>query len=143
MVSSMKKKLLSTSLTVALAITVAGCSTGNGNGEPTASPQATGDSKPAATAEGAKTPDPVTLKVMLFGEKPIGFDAVLDEFYKQTKDTLNTTLDVEWSPAADHREKVKLRMAAGEKVDLLFDAPWMNMNTFRWMTISITMNIPA
>ncbi|MNC14798.1 Bacterial extracellular solute-binding protein [compost metagenome] len=55
-------------------------------------------------------------------------DQVLEEFYKRTKDTLNVKLDIEWSPLADHKEKVKLKMAAGEKVDIVFDATWANLN---------------
>lgn len=72
--------------------------------------------------------DPVTLKVMLFGDKPVDMDKVLAEFSNRSKDTLNTTLDIEFNPAADHKQKTKLKLAAGEAVDLMFDAPWMNLN---------------
>lgn len=82
-----------------------------------------------ADAGGSSGLEPVTLKVMLFGDKPTGMEEVLAEFEKRTKDTLNTKLDIEWSPLADHREKVKLKMTAGEEVDLVFDAPWANLRT--------------
>ncbi|WP_025684877.1 ABC transporter substrate-binding protein [Paenibacillus maysiensis] len=70
---------------------------------------------------------PVTLKVMLFGEKPVDMEKVLTEFNNRTKDTLKTKLNIEWNPSSDHKQKVKLKMAAGESVDVVFDAPWMNM----------------
>ena len=44
-----------------------------------------------------------TLKVMLFGDKPIEMDKVLAEFEKRTKDTLNTKLDIEFNPFDDHK----------------------------------------
>ena len=69
------------------------------------------------------------MKVMLFGDRPTGMEDVLAEFENRTKETLNTKLDIEWSPIADHKEKVKLKMTAGEEVDLVFDAPWANLRT--------------
>lgn len=65
---------------------------------------------------------------MLFGDKPVDMDKVLTEFGNRSKDTLNTTLDLEFNPASDHKQKTKLKLAAGEAVDLMFDAPWMNLN---------------
>ncbi|QGQ98311.1 hypothetical protein EHS13_27210 [Paenibacillus psychroresistens] len=98
-------------------------------------------STPGASAEGSTTSaapaspaasklEPVTLNVMLWGDKPKQFDEVVAEFEKQTKDTLNTHLNVVWTPMADYVNKLKLKLAAGEQVDLAFDAPWMNMNQF-------------
>ncbi|XEC93980.1 extracellular solute-binding protein [Paenibacillus tarimensis] len=91
-------------------------------------PSNAGGEKPAADSA-AGAPDPVTLKVMLFGDRPTGMDEVLAEFETRTKDTLNTKLNIEWSPLGDHKEKVKLKMAAGEEIDLVFDAPWANLRT--------------
>jgi ABC-type glycerol-3-phosphate transport system substrate-binding protein len=73
----------------------------------------------------AKVPDPVTLKFMLFGEKPADMGKVLSKFEEETKDTLNTKLDIEYNPAPDHKQKMQLKMSTGEAVDLMFDAPWM------------------
>jgi len=86
--------------------------------------------KGAATDEGTKTPDPVTLNIMLWGDKPKQFDDVVAEFEKQTKDTLNLKLNFTFTPQADYVNKLKLKLSAGEQVDIAFDAPWMNMNTF-------------
>jgi len=71
--------------------------------------------------------DPVTLKIMLFGEKPKDMDKILTKFEEQTEDTLNTKLNIEWNSNNDHKQKLKLRMAAGETVDAAFDAPWGNL----------------
>ncbi|OXM85393.1 ABC transporter substrate-binding protein [Paenibacillus rigui] len=80
-----------------------------------------------AGKSGEKADGPVTLKWMLWKDEPKDMPQVLQEFEKRTKDTLNTSIKIEWS-GADHKEKSKLRMAAGEEVDLMFDAPFMNLN---------------
>lgn len=72
-----------------------------------------------------KAPDPVTLKVMLFGQKPADLDKVLAKFEEVSKDTLNTKLEIEYNPPADHKQKMQLKMSTNESVDLMFDAPWM------------------
>jgi len=75
-----------------------------------------------------KTPlEPVKLEVMLWGDKPNQFDEIVDEFERQTKDTLNIDLNVTWTPLADYGNKIKLMLSAGQKIDLAFDAPWLNM----------------
>lgn len=74
-------------------------------------------------------PDPVTIKVLNSGDKPNDWDAVLDEFYSRTKDTLNITFDWTWVPSADYKDKLNVKMTAGEEYDLVFDAPWMHLRT--------------
>lgn len=71
-----------------------------------------------------------TLKMMLPGSEPNKMSEVLDEFYRRTADTLNVKLDIEWSSLTDHKEKLKLKMAAGEECDLVFDAPWQTLRQF-------------
>jgi len=75
-------------------------------------------------------PEESTLNIMLWGDKPKQFDEVVAEFEKQTKETLNLKLNFTFTPQADYVNKLKLKLAAGEQVDIAFDAPWMNMNTF-------------
>lgn len=82
-----------------------------------------GDAKTSADA------GPVELKCMLVGNKPNHIDDVLAEFEKQTQNNLNIKLNIEWSAIADHKEKLKLRMAAGEVYDMVFDAPFADMKT--------------
>ncbi|MBD0382960.1 DUF3502 domain-containing protein [Paenibacillus sedimenti] len=124
----MKKKLRVMTLlavTTSLAVSMAACSSKDKTAGSSAAP---GTTEPAASTA-AKKLDPVTLKVMLFGNKPADMDKILAEFEKRTKDTLNIKLDIEFNPAADHKQKTKLKLAAGESIDLMFDAPWMNLNT--------------
>jgi putative aldouronate transport system substrate-binding protein len=83
--------------------------------------------QPAASTA-AKTPDPVSLKVMLFGEKPADLGKVLAKFEEVSKDKLNTKLEVEYNPVPDHKQKMQLKMSTGESVDLAFDAPWVSLN---------------
>lgn len=67
------------------------------------------------TAEPGSTKEPVTLKVLMNGDKPNDWDRVLEEFYARTKETLNITFDWTWVPAADYKDKLNVKMTAGEE----------------------------
>ncbi|WP_159886956.1 ABC transporter substrate-binding protein [Paenibacillus puerhi] len=82
---------------------------------------------PAAGGDAGKSLLPVTLKGMLFGDQPKDLPVVLEEFEKRTQGTLNTKLNIQWNPGGDHKQKVKLMMAAGEEMDFVFDAAFMNL----------------
>lgn len=73
-----------------------------------------------------------TLKLYFFGDSNTfkNYQPVLDEFYNKTKDTLNTKLEFNIIAAADYGQQMKLKIAAQEDMDLVFDAPWRNLNTF-------------
>jgi hypothetical protein len=71
--------------------------------------------------------DQNTLKMYLFGDAQ-NMDKVLAKFYEKTQRTLDVKLDIIWSSAADHREKIPLMMGNQEEADLVFDAYWMNLN---------------
>lgn len=115
----MKVKRMGTALlTVALAASMAACS---GKENETNTPAATDGSAAAAP------PEAVTLKGMLFGDAPKDLPLVLEEFEKRTKDTLNTKIEIQWNSPADHKQKVKLMMTAGEEVDFVFDADFQNL----------------
>ncbi len=77
--------------------------------------------------ESAQHSDPVALKFMFFGDKPIDMDDVLQEFEKKTKDSLNVRIDIDWNAPEEYKQKIKLTLAAGEVVDAVFDASWMNL----------------
>lgn len=84
----------------------------------------------AATSTKAKAvapPKAVKLTFMFFGDKPVGMDAVLAEFEKKTKNTLNMKIAMSFTPFGDFKNKVNLKLAAGEPVDAVFDAPWWGM----------------
>jgi putative aldouronate transport system substrate-binding protein len=87
----------------------------------------------ASSSQGSKVkaPDSVELKVFFFGEDGKHYravDPILSEFQKKTKDTLNTTLKITWTPPADYKQKLPMMVAAGEDMDLVFDAGFMNLN---------------
>ena len=83
---------------------------------------------PTATGAAIKTLDPVTLKLMLFGDKPADLGKVLAIFEETTKDKLNMKLEFEYNPVPDHKQKVLLKMSTGESVDMMFDASWQQLN---------------
>ncbi|OAS17944.1 extracellular solute-binding protein [Paenibacillus oryzisoli] len=83
-----------------------------------------GSSTPRNQSVTAETLDPVKLKVMLFGDRPIDMDMILQKFEQMTQATLNTALQFEFSPYLENEKKMMLRMSTGEPVDLMFDAPW-------------------
>lgn len=100
-----------------------GCSKDSGPASSSPAASASGTDGPAAS----KKLDPVTLHFYFFGDEPKGMNMVLDEFYNRTKDTLNTKLQFTFVPFDQYKDKVSLKIAAGENVDAVFDAPWMSM----------------
>jgi putative aldouronate transport system substrate-binding protein len=70
---------------------------------------------------------PTKLVFMLWGDKPAGMDDVLAEFRNRTAATLNLDIQIVWTPLGEYFNKVKLKMAAGEQMDVVFDAPWAGM----------------
>ena len=114
----MNKKFLVLPLAATmLAASIVGCS--KESSEPAGSTAPT--SKTAESAAPATKKDPVTLKIRFFGTENGHYgnvDPVFREFEKRTKDTLNTTLDVIWTPPADFGTKQQLWLSSGEDFDL-------------------------
>jgi putative aldouronate transport system substrate-binding protein len=109
--------------TMALLLTtsmLAACSSNGGTDAPAASPGST-----AATQEGKL--DPVTLKIMIPGDRPRDFDTVITEAEKRMADSLNVKLDVVFVPFADLAQKTQVTLSSGEPIDLIFDAPWLHI----------------
>ncbi|MBD0384502.1 ABC transporter substrate-binding protein [Paenibacillus sedimenti] len=123
----MNKKFLVLPLAATmLAASIAGCS--NGSSKPAESTAPKGNT--AESTASAKKKDPVTLNIRFFGTENGHYRAVdpaFREFEKRTKDTLNTTLNVVWTPPADYGTKHQLWMTSGEDVDLFI--PW-ELNKF-------------
>lgn len=119
------KKILITIMALAmLVMVVAACSSNNNtNNNKEGGAASPGTESPSKS----EAPKPVELKGMLFGDQPKDLQLVFDEFAKQTKDTLNTTLDIQWNPIGDHKQKVKLMATAGEEMDFVFEAEFMNL----------------
>ena len=72
--------------------------------------------------EGKKS-EPVTLKIMLPGDRPKDWDAVKAEAEKRMESTINVKLDVSFAPWTDIDQKSKVAMTSGEEWDLVWDAP--------------------
>jgi putative aldouronate transport system substrate-binding protein len=71
------------------------------------------------------------IKLSLFGvdvKKYRRVSEVVEEFEKRTKDILNLKLNITWIPPEDYKQKLPMWLAAGEEMDLVVDAPWMNLN---------------
>lgn len=68
-----------------------------------------------------------TINVMLMGSEPVGWSDVMakyDEIGPGVK------LNVEWVSQGDMKDKLNLRLTAGEDYDLVFDAPFLKMKDF-------------
>lgn len=76
--------------------------------------------------EGAK---PVTLVIVQPSEKTPIFDNLLPVIEKNlAADGLNLKLDVIMVPWSDLSTKTQVMLAGQDKIDLIFDAPWLHMN---------------
>jgi putative aldouronate transport system substrate-binding protein len=72
--------------------------------------------------------EPVTLKIMVPGDRPADLDEVLQEAEKRMADTINVKLDLVFVPWSDLGQKTQVTLSSGEDIDLIFDAPWLHMN---------------
>ncbi|GIO15704.1 ABC transporter substrate-binding protein [Cohnella xylanilytica] len=113
---------------------LAGCSSkSNDSGGSSPGASGTGNASPSATApasdsgSGSAKLDPVTLKIVLPGDRPADMDAVIKEAEKRMADTINVKLDVVFVPWSDLAQKTQVMLASGEDVDLIFDAPWLHI----------------
>lgn len=70
--------------------------------------------------------DPVTVKWLMFGDKPEDYDMVMEELNQKIKEKINVELDLEIIPQGEYNDKVKLALTAGEDFDLVFTASWIN-----------------
>lgn len=114
-----RRSFLAVTSAVAAAAALAACG----------SDTSTSASNAAASAPSAAggSASPATLKILFKGPKVQGWDGVYEEFLKQTKDTLNTELDVTFVEHADYKDKLNLEMTSGADYDLVFDASWIHL----------------
>jgi putative aldouronate transport system substrate-binding protein len=119
------RRWLTVSLVLLLSLTmVVGCSKAP---KETAAPVS---SSPAGTQEASASTklEQVTLKIMIPGDRPPDMDEVIAEAERRMKDTINVKLDIVFVPWADLGQKTQVTLASGEKIDLIFDAPWLHIN---------------
>ncbi len=79
------------------------------------------------TGCGTKSGSSDEIKVMLMGTEPVGWSEVMakyDEIGPGVK------LNVEWVAQGDMKDKLNLRLTAGEDYDLVFDAPFLKLKNF-------------
>ncbi|MFF2091383.1 DUF3502 domain-containing protein [Paenibacillus sp. NPDC058174] len=117
----MKKGIAAILSIIMLVGLLAACSGKTENNAPSASPDGT------AAPEASTKLDPVTLKIMIPGDRPRDFDAVVAEAEKRMAGTLNVKLDVVFVPWADLAQKTQVTLSSGENIDLIFDAPWLHI----------------
>lgn len=87
-------------------------------------------SLPAFTLAAQDMTQEVTLKIMLPGaERPAIMDEIIAEAERRMLEAgMNTKLTVDFIPWGADLSKLSLALAAGEAVDLVFDAPWLAIN---------------
>lgn len=71
-----------------------------------------------------------TIRVMLSGTKPTGWDDVLAKYEETGAKETGVHLNVEWVSPGDYKEKLNLRMIGSENYDLVFDAPFNKLKNF-------------
>lgn len=84
-------------------------------------------SQPGNLKNDGKSQELQELKFMLFGDKPADLDKVLQEFERRTKDSLRLKINIDWDAMEEFKQKVNLRLGAGEEIDAVFDASWMSL----------------
>ncbi|MBB6672959.1 extracellular solute-binding protein [Cohnella nanjingensis] len=113
------KSLLMAAAIWGLTSALAGCGGNDGNDAGTAG---TGGQSNQSLA-------PVTLKVVVPGGKGANFDEVMSEVNKRLKADLNTQVDFTFIDFGDLNQKTNVMLASGENVDLIFDAPWLHLDS--------------
>jgi putative aldouronate transport system substrate-binding protein len=101
-----RKTLLSAMSSLLILSTVVGC---------TSSPAS------KTNEDSKKKLEPVTLKIMIPGDRPADMDKVLKEAERRMADTLNVKLDVVFVPFSDIGQKTQITLASGENIDLIWD----------------------
>lgn len=112
-----------TSAVLVLSLMLTGCGgkTETGSNE--------GDSSTNTESTTGAPKDTVTLKAYFPGDKPAGFDEVLQAVNDKLKaDNIGAALNINFLPWSDYGNAVSVKMSAGEDFDMYLDAPWLSMN---------------
>ena len=108
------KKTLALILVIFMSVgLMAGCA-------PAGTTEVTNPSGSGTTA--ASTLEPMSVNLYLWGDKPNQMDEVLAKFEEITKDKLNLKININWTPQGDYPNNIKLKLSAGQEVDMCFDA---------------------
>lgn len=71
-----------------------------------------------------------TIRIMLMGDKPTGWEEVLTEYNENRAKETGIKIKVEWVSGGDYKQKLNMKMIAGEEYDLIFDAPFLRLKDF-------------
>lgn len=132
-----KKKAMTLMSSILMISLLSACGGGNGNAggnaaEPKASAAATEaagtNAQPAKDAGAVDTSQPVTMKMIFVGPKPVDYDQVFGEINKKLKEKINATLEAEFLDWSDWAQKYPLKLAANEEFDLIYAANWAGYN---------------
>lgn len=122
------KKLVALLLVLLLAVSVTACAAPQTNAPADDAPS--GDA-PAAAETPAPTPaptddlEPVTLKIVLFGDKKAETDRVFGVIADTFRDELNCDYQVDFIAGTEYSQKLLVKASAGEAWDLNFDGDWV------------------
>lgn len=105
------------SLFAACGKTTDGGSSNAGNTVTTADPAGEGSSDSAID-----TSEFVELKMYLVGDKPEGYDKIVDAANEILKEKVNATISVDWLSWAEHDTKYSLLFSGGEDFDMIYTA---------------------
>ncbi|QJD87467.1 extracellular solute-binding protein [Cohnella herbarum] len=135
---TIQSMVMGTALIVLLSV-LAACSKNENAGSPSASTPAASvhaseTTEPTESTEPSESvkapPEEVTLEFFMpSGTADVNdLQAVLDQFYAETKDTLNTKLKFNFTTFDNIGQQVSLKIAGGEQVDSAFTAQWTAPN---------------
>lgn len=98
---------------------------------------------PVTSAEKVAPPERVTLE--LLAPSPVSqindLDAVLEEIYKQTDDTLNIRINYTFTTFDDIGQKASLKMSSGEPLDITFTAQWTTPSLAQMVSKGLLVNL--
>lgn len=110
-------------LMLAGALALTGCSSGGGN---SASPSASlAASASAGASPAAEKQKPVSLKLILPGDKPQHYDEVMKVLNAKLSDKIQTTLDIQYISWDSYKDQILVKLAAGESFDFFYHGWWI------------------
>ncbi|MFD0961484.1 ABC transporter substrate-binding protein [Paenibacillus chungangensis] len=130
--SSKTQKMLSTVLVaILLAVTVIGCSSGNGNSSRNNNSANQGNSgKSEATATPEEKKEIVTIKSIYPGDKPAGTDAVLAKVNEKMAADIGVKLELTFAPWDQYANKITLDAATSNSIDFFWNGSSQLVNYY-------------
>ena len=146
MKSTRKKSLVLICLLLALCLLLGCAQTSSEPQESATSGEAqTDQEQPDNGTESAGKPEQVTLEFMAFAPETNfnDFDKVLEAVYEKTDDILNIRIHYTFTTIGEIGQKVSLKIASGEQLDLCFVAPWTNPTLNQMVSKEMLLNLDS